>query len=181
MAESVAIDSHDSEAKIRHPVAVAALTLVTLGIYAIYWWYQVNREMADFGRERDAEGLGDSPGKSLMAMFPGALVIVPPIISLYNGVQRMQRTQEVRLGHRTLSGWVVLGCYVGGFIIPFLGVVAHGYMQAELNKVWEALRRGDVGGGTLGPGMQELSGAAGQRASAPPSPPPPPPAPETAG
>ncbi len=145
MAESVAIDTQGSEAKIRHPVAVAVLTLVTIGIYGIVWWYKVNREMVDLGRARQADGLGENATTSLLAMFPGGLVLIPPIVSLYNGIGRMQRAQELTLERRTLSGWVVLAVIVGGFIIPFLGLVAYGYMQAELNKVWENVDRAGVG------------------------------------
>ena len=143
MADTVMIDA-TRPAKIRHPVAVPVLVLVTLGIYGLYWWYQVNREMADLGRVRNTDGLGDSPGKSLAAFFPGALIIFPPIFSLYNGNGRLQRAQEVQLGEVTESGWVVLGLIAGGFIIPFLGLVAYGYMQNELNKVWESV--GAAGG-----------------------------------
>ena len=138
MATTVMIDS-TRPAKIRHPVAVPVLMLVTLGIYAFYWWYQVNREMVDLGRARNAEGLGDSAGLSLAAWVPGFLLIFPPIFSLFNGNGRLQRAQEVVLGERTESGWVVLGLIAGGFLIPFLGLAAYGYMQAELNKVWESM------------------------------------------
>ena len=34
-------------AKIRSPVAVAVLEFVTIFIYLFFWWYFVNREMAD--------------------------------------------------------------------------------------------------------------------------------------
>ena len=74
MAEEVQIspESIERTAKLRHPVAVPVLTVVTLGIYGIYWWYQVNREMVDLGQARNADGLGDNATMSLLAMFPGA-------------------------------------------------------------------------------------------------------------
>jgi MFS superfamily sulfate permease-like transporter len=65
-------------AKIRSPVAVAVLAFVTIFIYLFFWWYFVNREMADYGRVRGTNELGDSPGKSVLAII-GALVIVPAI------------------------------------------------------------------------------------------------------
>ena len=34
----------------RNPNVVAVLSIVTLGLYLIYWWYTVNREMRDFAR-----------------------------------------------------------------------------------------------------------------------------------
>ena len=52
MAEEVQIspDSIERTAKIRHPVAVPVLSVITLGIYWIYWWFQINREMVDLGQ-----------------------------------------------------------------------------------------------------------------------------------
>ena len=43
MAETVRIPGTDKQAKIRSPLAVALLVLVTLGIYGLFWWYFVNR------------------------------------------------------------------------------------------------------------------------------------------
>ncbi|MGH2961804.1 MAG: DUF4234 domain-containing protein [Solirubrobacterales bacterium] len=119
-------------------MAVAALSFVTLGIYFLYWWYQVNREMVDLGRARNAEGLGDNPTLSLLAMFPGGLVLIPPIFSMYNGVQRMKRAQEIAVGNVTMNGWIVFALYAGSFIVGVAGLIVPGYIQDELNKVWKA-------------------------------------------
>jgi Domain of unknown function (DUF4234) len=155
MAEEVQIGGGPATAKIRHPVAVALLSLVTLGIYALYWWYQVNREMADLGKHLGIEDLGDNPTVSLLAWFPGFLLIVPPFVSLYNGVHRMKYTQELTTRRTpTLNGWIVLI-----LLVFVLSVVAYGYMQAELNKAWRAQT------GTLGPGAsggQTATAAEGQ-------------------
>jgi Domain of unknown function (DUF4234) len=141
MATEVQINGGPETAKIRHPVAVAALSVVTIGIYFLYWWYQVNREMVDLGRARDAEGLGDNPTLSLLAMFPGGLIIIPPYFSLYNGVQRIKRAQGVGLGYsedQTINGWIVLALIVGSFFVGVTGLVVPAYIQSELNKVWQA-------------------------------------------
>ena len=109
MADEVQINGGSAIAKIRHPVGVAVLTLITLGIYGLYWWYQVNREMVDLGKARNAEGLGDNPTTSLLAFFPGGLIIVPPFFSLYNGTQRMKRAQELTTGATpSLNGWIIV-------------------------------------------------------------------------
>jgi Domain of unknown function (DUF4234) len=140
MAEQVQINGGPGTAKIRHPVAVAALSLVTIGIYFLYWWYQVNREMVDLGRARNAEGLGDNAWLSFLAMFPGFLIIVPPYFSLYNAVQRIKRAQEVALGYeegQTINGWIVLALIVGSFFVGVTALIVPAYIQTELNKVWE--------------------------------------------
>jgi hypothetical protein len=176
LATEVAIQGQEKPAKIRHPVGVPALMLVTLGIYAIVWWYKVNREMRDLGRAYNAEGLGDSPGTSALAFFPGGLVIIPPFVSLYNGVMRAKRAQQLVKGEETINGWIIVAVLAGGFIIPFLGLVAYGYFQSEMNTVWERLQGG---------GQQLQQGAVAQPQAAPateaqvppPEPPPPPPPP----
>ena len=112
----------------------------TLGIYGLYWWYQVNREMADLGRKRQEEGLGDDPSLSLLALFPGVLIIVPPFVSLYNGVQRIKRAQEITLPAVTMNGWVVLAFAAFTLVTALAWLIVPGYIQAELNKVWEQQR-----------------------------------------
>jgi hypothetical protein len=104
MADTVQIGNTGHTAKIRHPVAVAIFSLITLGIYYVYWWYQVNREVVDLGRARNVTGLGDNPTLSALAVFPGVLVIVPPFFTLYNGVKRFQRAQQAVLDESTLNG-----------------------------------------------------------------------------
>jgi len=94
--------------------------------------------MVDLGRARNAEGLGDNPTLSLLAMFPGGLVLIPPIFSIYNGVQRMKRAQEVAVGNVTINGWIVFALYAGSFIVGVAGLIVPGYIQDELNKVWKA-------------------------------------------
>ena len=60
MAEIVQIPNAATTAKIRNPLAVLGLGLITLGIYHIFWWYFINREMADYGRANGVD-LGDNP------------------------------------------------------------------------------------------------------------------------
>jgi hypothetical protein len=138
MAEEVQIspDSIERTAKIRHPVAVGLWTFLT-GIYALYWWYQVNREMADLGRARGIDGLGERPFNSLLAFFPGVLIFVPPFVSLYNAAQRIPRAQREIAGSVTFNGWILLLLVVIALMTFGLTVLIPGYIQSELNKVWQ--------------------------------------------
>ena len=68
MAEVVQIPGAGSTAKIRNIIAVAVLSVITLGIYLVCWWYFVNRELADLGRARGTDELGDNPTKSTLAL-----------------------------------------------------------------------------------------------------------------
>ena len=73
-------------AKIRNPILVVVFTIITLGIYQVFWWYYANREMADYGRARGTNELGDNPTKSTLALFPGALIVVPAIWTIGHDV-----------------------------------------------------------------------------------------------
>jgi hypothetical protein len=131
MAQEVQIPGASSTAKIRNPIAVAIFAVITLGIYVLYWWYSANREMADYGRAKGTDELGDSPMKSLLAVFPGGLIIVPAIWTTITTFQRVQKAQELA-GRPPINGW--LGFVI--YIVFWPAFVA--YMQSGLNGVWEA-------------------------------------------
>jgi Domain of unknown function (DUF4234) len=118
-------------AKLRGPIAVAIFTLITLGIYLIFWWYYANREMADYGHARDTDELGDDPAKSTLALFPGSLIVVPGIWTTVTTFQRVQAAQRLT-GQTPINGWL-------GFVLflVFSPALA-GYMQSGLNSAWKA-------------------------------------------
>ena len=157
MAEEVQIQGTPATAKIRNPLGVIGLTLITIGIYGIFWYYFINREMADFGRARGTTELGDSPGKSVLAVTLGALVIVPALISLYNTCKRAEATARLAGDPSPTAAGLLFILYI------FISPVALWLIQDMLNKAWQAQASG-AGAGQL-PTQQQ-------------PPPPPPPAPE---
>lgn len=118
-------------AKVRNPLAVIGLTLITVGIYGIYWYYQINREMADIGRARGSEEAGTDPMKSVLAVTLGALVLVPAFMSVYGTWQRLNATERlVGLEPNMTAGT--------GFVLSlFLGPVGTYFLQTGLNKAIE--------------------------------------------
>jgi hypothetical protein len=131
VAQQVQIAGGSSKAKIRNPIAVAIFATITLGIYVLFWWYSANRELADYGRAKGTDELGDSPVKSLLAVFPGALLIVPAIWTTITTFQRVQKAQKLA-GVAPINGWL-------GFVIYVVFSPAYvAYMQSGLNSIWEA-------------------------------------------
>jgi ferritin-like metal-binding protein YciE len=131
MAQEVQIAGTASTAKVRNPLGVVGLSLITLGIYYIFWWYFINREMRDLGRARNTD-LGENPGNSVLAITLGALIIVPAIVTLWTTSGRIERSQEtVGMANRA-SGPVVF------ILLLLIGPVGLWYAQHELNKVWAA-------------------------------------------
>jgi Domain of unknown function (DUF4234) len=138
MAQQLQIEGAGSTAKVRSPVAVAILTIITLGIYGLFWWYSINREMADYGRAKGTEELGTSPGRSLLALFPGGLIIVPAIWTTVTTFKRVQASQRVS-GTDPINGWI-------GFILYIVFSPAMlAYMQSGLNSTWRAQSVGPAG------------------------------------
>jgi hypothetical protein len=120
-----------SVAKIRNPILVVVFTIITLGIYQVFWWYFANRELADYGRARGTKELGDNPTKSTLALFPGALIVVPAIWTLVTTFKRVQAGQRLT-GQMPINGWLGLVIAIG------ISPVLIGYMQSGLNSAWKA-------------------------------------------
>ncbi len=131
MAQVVQITGDGSTAKIRNIVAVPVLGFITLGIYLFCWWYFIHRELRDYGRAKGTNELGDSPGKSLLAITLGALVIVPVIISFVRGFKRVQAAQRIT-GVDPINGWI------GLILFLVFSPAYYAYMQSGLNSVWKA-------------------------------------------
>ena len=119
-------------AKIRSPIAVVIFTIITLGIYQVFWWYFVNREMADYGRAKGTKALGDNPTRSTLALFPGALIVVPAIWTTVTTFQRIQSSQRLN-GQIPINGWLGLVLFL------VISPVLIGYMQSGLNSAWKSV------------------------------------------
>ena len=130
-AGTVQITDRGRTAKIRNPWAVALLSIITLGIYYLVWYYKINREMSAWGDQNKVD-IGLSPGMSVLAVTIGALLVVPPFVSVWGTGKRMQLSQRCAGVHGG-SGllWFVL------HIIPVVNLFAPVYLQHELNKVWD--------------------------------------------
>ncbi len=135
----------------RSPLVVLGLVLITLGIYGFYWYYKVNEEIQRYTGDQTI-----SPSRSLLAVIPGFLLIVPPFIAYYNTANHIVRMQEQRSLQSQISPALVV---ILGLVI-WIGMAA--YVQEHLNRVWESA----------------ATGSAGLQAPPPPPPsqPPPPPA-----
>jgi hypothetical protein len=132
MAEVIQLDG-GTTAKIRSVWWVAILSVITLGIYVFFWWYFINREMADYGRAKGTTELGDSPGKSVLAITLGALIIVPAILSIISTFKRVQATQRLTGQTAVINGWI------GVLLLVVISPAFYAYMQSGLNSAWKAV------------------------------------------
>lgn len=145
MAETVTINGQ-SYLK-RNPLGVLGLSVITLGIYGLYWYYKVNEEIQRFTGDQTI-----SPARSLLALLPGAILIVPPVIALYNTGMHVQQMQEQRgIASQISPALTAVLLLVFSFAIG-------PYVQEHLNRVWDSASR--------------AQGSVGVSAPAPPPPPP---------
>jgi hypothetical protein len=129
MAYEMKIRGTQEEVKVRSVWAVALLPIITLGIYTLVWWYRINKEMKAYGEAKGFD-LGQNPTNSLLALFPGGIIIIPALITFWNGTKRVQGTAKVA-GKEPVNGWLVLVLFL------FLQIGMYAYLQSSLNKVWE--------------------------------------------
>jgi hypothetical protein len=123
--------------KTRSPIAVVLLSIVTLGIYFLYWYYAINSEM-----RRYRPFIEVSPGIALLSQF----VPIANWISAYNTSGRLLMLEDAdRVVDRISPGVALLLHILLGIAYPF-------YVQVHLNGLWEAASRG----GALGSGGPDV-------------------------
>lgn len=144
MAEPIEIRGSSYTGKIRNPLGVIGLSLITLGIYGIFWYYYANKELAEIGRAHNTDELGDSPGTSVLAVTLGAFVVVPAFVSAYKFCKRLQAAARVTGAPEGMEAGLLFIIYV--FVSPVGAYLA----QSNLNKVLQAQANG--GSGALGAG-----------------------------
>ena len=128
MAYEMDIRGTQDKVKVRSPWAAALLPLITLGIYHLVWWYRINRELRDYGKAKGYD-LGQNPTNSVLALFPGGIIIVPALITYWRGTKRVMGASRLG-GKEPLNGWIAILLYV--FIAPALWA----YIQVSLNDLW---------------------------------------------
>jgi hypothetical protein len=98
--------------------------ILTLGIYHLYWWYKINDE----ARRLDPS-LNVNPLMSLLALFPGGLIIVPPFVTVYRTGERIRSMQRAAGSTPTLMPIV-------GILLMFVVSSYALYYQIILNGIW---------------------------------------------
>jgi hypothetical protein len=170
MAEQLLIGPTRASVKVRSPWAAALLPFITLGIYHLVWWYRINRELRDVGQGRGVD-LGQNPTNSLLALFPGALIIVPPFVSYWRGTKRVMRATELAPSEPVI-GWIALLLFI--VIQPAYWA----YLQSSLNHAWRAAAQApadnarlpaDPATGAIAPAADRDGATPAAAASAPPT------------
>ena len=108
--------------KVRSPWAVIGLSIITLGIYALYWQYATFKEMNDYS----GQGIGGVLGLVLAIILAvvNAFLMPSEVGNLYAADGKAKPVSGA-------TGFWVLLPLLGGFIWLFK-------TQGALNRFWEA-------------------------------------------
>jgi hypothetical protein len=60
MSEPIQIRGSSYQGKIRNPLGVLGLSIITLGIYFVFWYYYANKELAEIGEVHNSDECGDA-------------------------------------------------------------------------------------------------------------------------
>jgi hypothetical protein len=131
MAEELQLREDRVPVKVRNPWGVALLPFITLGIYHLVWWYRINCELRDYGRATGRD-LGQNPTASVLALFPGALIVIPALVTYWRGTKRVQEAAGVAGREPQVNGWIALILYI--VVAPAYWA----YLQVALNDDWRA-------------------------------------------
>ena len=129
MAYEMKIRGSEQGVKVRSPWAVALLPIITLGIYHLVWWYKINKELKAYGEAKGYD-LGQNPTNSLLALFPGGIIVIPAFITYWRGTKRVMGAAKVA-GKEPVNGWLSLLLYL------LLAPAFWAYLQVSLNHIWE--------------------------------------------
>jgi len=136
MAEEIAIRGSNYPAKERNPLGVIGLSLITLGIYGIFHYYFINKELAELGKARGTDELGDNPMLSVLAVTIGVLAFfIPPIVSVWGTWKRQNKARQMFGVQDGIDN-------VPGFLLHlFISPVGLYFLQAGQNGTLEAQAR----------------------------------------
>jgi hypothetical protein len=109
--------------KHRNPVGVwLGLPIVTAGMYGLVWLYKTNKEIGGYDRR-----ILVRPGRAVLACTLGALLVVPPFVSVWRLCGRVARAQQAA-GLAPMAPGVAFALFLVG-----AGPL---YLQTQINKIW---------------------------------------------
>jgi hypothetical protein len=73
----------------RSPTGAWLLTVATLLVYFFVWYYKINDETRRYLRDDSIR-----PWHSVLAIFPGVLLVIPYFVSIYRTAERIRRSRN---------------------------------------------------------------------------------------
>jgi Domain of unknown function (DUF4234) len=148
--------------KSRSSKAIVGLNLITLGLYSIYWWFEINRELRDLGETYEAPELRNRPALSAVAFGLGGCLLVPYVWTAVTTSRRIRSARRVVGITSPMYVWGIVGLLGTAALTGFTGggstaaavaaiavawvlkITAMAHMQSLLNDVWRISTRSAV-------------------------------------
>ena len=113
--------------KRRGPVAVwLGLTLITLGIYQLVWYFKIHKELQEFDRRQNLK-----PGGSVLVLIFLGWTVIAPLISFRNSGKAIADAQRA-------AGLPVTCSPATSMWLMFVFGLNVWYMQRQLNLIADA-------------------------------------------
>lgn len=110
------------QGRTRSPIGGWLLLIPTFGIYYLFWYHNINRELRDYDPSVKVK-----PGLAVLSLF----IPIVGLISIYNTGNRIRQAQATSGRAPEASGLLgLLGSIVLALNLP--------YYSAQLNRVWHA-------------------------------------------
>jgi Domain of unknown function (DUF4234) len=121
-APGLAVSRRRQVGTVRSPVGGWLLLIPTFGVYGLFWYYNLNRELRDYD-----ESISVRPGLAVLSLF------VPVVfwVSIYNTGARIRHAQTLAGVAPTASGGV-------GVLLTFFFSLYLPYYSSEANRVWRS-------------------------------------------
>ena len=107
--------------KTRSPIGGWLLLIPTLGIYYLFWYFNINRELRDFDPSVKVH-----PGWAVVSLF----IPIVGLISIYNTGNRIRQAQTAAGSPAEASGLI-------GLIASIVLALNVPYYSSQLNRVWQ--------------------------------------------
>jgi Domain of unknown function (DUF4234) len=124
---------------------VISLATFPLGIYGIFWFYSIKRELRDLGIARSDERLARlRPGMSVVLMVLLGWTFIVPMVLVVLLMRQIVHAQEIAGVERSsmplMVALLVAGVFFVAFILPL--AVFCGVLRGALNRIWCGLPAG---------------------------------------
>ncbi|MEM4166059.1 MAG: DUF4234 domain-containing protein [Candidatus Bilamarchaeaceae archaeon] len=107
---------------------VLLVSILTLGLYWLYWFYKTNDEVKNYAR------LNSSPILRLLGLIFFSWLFVPGIYVIYLWLKDVKEVAE----KRSIDAPSPLLNSLLFFVVPFWGLYVTYRVQATLNNLWDA-------------------------------------------
>ncbi len=122
------------QGEFRPPGLVWLLVPVSCHLYGYYWWYTAGSELKDYLEDESLEPLRD-----VLLSFVTCGLYALFYLPLKFGRLIARAQNKAGLENVRDRGWLFMATM-------FLGYYAYGWMQAELNRIWETERARELPG-----------------------------------